>query len=122
MFIEDEAIKGVVAISHLTEDEIKKAIEIYYIYQRQLQSLKDKRQMFHQQALKEYEIIKKEQERPNQCFCREKGLNIIHNPDKDELICYITMRDWRNPTNPYEEPIYKCSNCGKQYMISVGIA
>jgi hypothetical protein len=120
--IEEDAIHNVSIEHNITPDEIHAAIKIYNLYSREMQKLKTQRKLEREKSLRKLKIQEAKAKLPNRCFCVDEGYDYsIHDTNTDEIIRYFKGFNWYNP-NECMIPVYKCSQCGKEYTIEVAIA
>lgn len=108
----------------LTEAEVEVALKVEREYRRVEQSIKAKDSEKRRQNAKQKAIEEAEQEHPAWCFCEDKGIKVERKHEADGIVRYYTAYgpfDFHH-SNPFQEAVYCCSNCGKEYIDAPAMA
>ena len=121
---DNEALKLTSEKLNVSEKAILEAIRIESAYGKIHQGLKDRRKAERHQRETQIALEKEKQERPDLCFCEEEGFTVKRQYEEDGIIEYFTTHgkyDFYHE-HPYQEPLYRCSRCGKKYMRLIAMA
>lgn len=124
MTFDEDAITQAAAELNLTPDEVKAALEVWQAYRKYQKQNKQQRKQQHIRLLDQKRLEEEKRRHPERCFCLEEGIEVKRDPEQDNILRYVTRYykyDFEQK-NPYQEPVYACSRCGKEYVIVVAIA
>jgi hypothetical protein len=117
--IESELIQLTAKAAKCSEDEVRKALQMYSIYKKIRQQERQKAKALRREALRNLGIRKLKNAYPDRCFCTEDGIDVKRSVS-DEIIghkkAFSPLRGW------FIKPIYACSNCGKEYHETIILA
>ena len=122
--LDSEALKLTSEQLSVSEETILEALKIESAYRKIHQSLKDKRKAERQKVIAKWHVEKTKEEMPDWCFCEEEGFAVKRLFEEDGILEHITMYSHSDfyKEHPYQDPIYRCSRCGKKYMELVAMA
>ena len=124
MFYDEEAVKEVAVDFKVSTEWVKKCLSVAECYEKSKKRHRSLREQARKEAARLKQLDDDMAAHPDDCFCEEQGLEVTHDPDKDEVIgSYKTYGygDW-GQQYPYDAPIYKCSRCGKGWIVRVAWA
>lgn len=124
MTFDEDAVARAATELDRSPDEVKAALLVWQTYRKYQKQNKQRRKLHQAHLLAQRQLEEEKRQHPEQCFCLEDGLEVERNPDKDNILRYVTRYypyDYEQKS-PYQVPIYECSRCGKEYIISVAIA
>jgi hypothetical protein len=110
----------------ITVAEVEWAVKISVVHRKHRKQLRERQRMANAEALNKHELAEAKAKYPNQCFCIEEGLDPKHDWNSDKLIRYDKKRRYTylgfSTEEFYDDPIYTCSTCGKEWRIRIAIA
>lgn len=107
-------------------EDVERAIRIYKTYSKFKGQEKQKRKREKERSTEVFVLQQLKDAHPEQCFCDEDGIEVERSRDTDEIIRYeeryrrSIVGELVGPT--YQEPIYRCPHCGKEYIYKIAIA
>lgn len=114
MFISDPACTRTAEELNLTRQQVVEAVKIAAVYESHVKRLRDQRKRVREEALREQEIAREEEQHPDLCFCHRRGIEVVHNSDVDPIIGETKVYPVSPYSNQYTKvPVYRCSHCGK---------
>ncbi len=111
----------------LSTEVVERAVRISVVHRKHRKQLRERRRIANAEALNRREIEEAKIREPNRCFCHEEGLEVEHDWKNDLVIRHEKMRSFYplsfTPNGQYyDDPIYQCSRCGKEWRIQVAMA
>ena len=110
----------------ITAEEVERAVRISTVHRKHRKNLREQRRLANVKALNRHELEENKAKYPNQCFCVEEGLIVTRDWHRDRIIRSEKVQSYSilgMPTEQwYDDPVYACSNCGKEYRIQVAMA
>ncbi len=108
-------------------DDVKHALKISAAHHKHSQKLREQRRLANEEALNRRQLEEAKAASPNRCFCHEEGLEVEHDWKNDLVIRHEKMRSFYplsfTPNGQYyDDPVYQCSRCGKEWRIQVAMA
>lgn len=105
-------------------DDIEKAKKLIDAYEKNVQRVKNDARLKRKQVEYRAWLDHEKELHPDRCYCPEEGVGVERKWEGDGIVEYVTTYSYYDyqKQNPYQDPVYRCSNCGKKYRQIVGIA
>ena len=117
MFHDEDALKKAARGLGVSVEDLEKSLKAHAVYERFKRANKDVRRAQREKSLHARQLEESRRERPDWCFCKQDGFEMVRDYDGDEVIGQITLHFGpHTPANAYQEKVYKCSRCGKKYI------
>ena len=126
MIFDSESVNETAKELSLTPAEVERALKIHAAYARHSKRLSNRRRMERERFLREKALAAEKLAYPGRCFCIEDGLETKHDYKSDQVVRYVTRKQlsylgaWSGEY--YDDPVYRCSTCGKEWRITYAIA
>jgi hypothetical protein len=109
--IEDDLIRLTTEELECSEEDIRRAIEIFRVYRKHKNREKQKRKTEQKNLKRSAEIQKEKDTYPERCFCQEEGIDVERSPS-DKILRYEPR--WNPLMGEFLSPVCECVHCGKE--------
>jgi hypothetical protein len=125
MTFDSESINDTAKELSLSPAEVERALKVAKAYSKHHQRNKARRIAEREKMLRDRALEELKLAHPERCFCVEEGIDVEHGYDS-EVIRYVTRKSfsyigvWTGEY--YDDPVYRCSNCGKEWRMTFAVA
>ena len=119
-FLDNDAVIITANKLGLSTDDVISSIRDYHEYERIYQSQKAKRSEEKRKAVYAEWLRTEKEVNPLDCYCEEEGIRVERKYEEDGVVGYFMRRNcspYDTSGELYQEEYYKCSRCGKRYIL-----